>query len=170
VRPESRRLDKLLLVFAATVLLGASAADRAWAAFTYSSFGAKAGVVVPEGRDGAFGFGVHVELGKPRTNFLMLPGIVYWSSEGLSDLNANFDAYYHLSAGSPVMPFVGGGVGTHLFRFDGDTNLNLGANLFAGVRIPAPGMDWLVEARYTSTEASQFGAFVGVTLRRGATD
>lgn len=161
-----RRLSRFLLVVAATTLLGASGADRACAAFTYSSFGAKAGVIVPEERDGAFAFGVHVELGKPRTNFLMLPGIMYWSSGGVSDLNANFDAYYHLSGETPVVPFIGAGIGLHLFRFESDTNLNLGANLFGGIRIPAPGMDWFVEGRYTSTEVSQFGVMAGLTVRR----
>ncbi|HET9235178.1 MAG TPA: hypothetical protein VFP10_13665 [Candidatus Eisenbacteria bacterium] len=156
--------SRFLLVVAATTFLGALTADRAWAAFTYSTFGAKAGFIVPEERNESFALGVHVQLGKPRTNFLMLPGIMYWSSGGLSDLNANFDAYYSLSVGTSVVPFIGAGIGLHLLRFE-NTNLNLGTNLFGGIRIPAPGMDWFVEGRYTSTEVSQLGVLVGLTLR-----
>jgi hypothetical protein len=96
----------------------------------------------------------------------MLPGIVYWNSEGVSDLNANFDAYYRLSGMTPLVPFLGAGIGMHLFRFESDTNVNLGANLFAGLRVPAPGVDWFVEGRYTATEVSQFGLLVGLTRRR----
>jgi hypothetical protein len=95
----------------------------------------------------------------------MLPSVLYWRSGGISDLSASFDAYYHLSRWTSVLPFLGAGIGTHLLRFEDETNLHLGANLFSGVRIPAPGMNWFVEGRYTSTQVSQFGVLIGVSRR-----
>lgn len=166
MRPIRSGPPTLALLLAGALL--AQTPGLARAGFTYATFGAKAVVVDPEHDGGAFAFGVHAEMGKPRTNFIMLPGIVYWNSDRMSDLNANFDAYYHVTGLTPLVPFVGAGVGTHLLHFDGDdTNLHLGANLLAGVRIPGPGVDWLIEGRYTSVEVSHFGVHVGLTLRRG---
>lgn len=159
------RPGRFLLIAATAALLGAAVAGVARAEFTYSSFGAKAGSITPENGDACFAFGVHLELDKPRTNFLMLPGVLYWKSGSVSDLNANFDAYYHLSRWTAVVPFFGAGAGVHLLSFEDDSNLHLGTNLFAGVRVPAPGMDWFVEGRYTAAEVSQFGVLIGITRR-----
>ena len=159
------RLRRFLLVPVVVASLGTAPAGVAHATFDYSSFGFKAGMIIPEERRDAFAFGVHLELDKPRTNFLMLPSIIYWSSRDVTDLNANFDAYYHFSRWAAMAPFLGAGIGTHLLRLDHETHLHLGASLFGGVQIPAPGMDWFVEGRYTSTEVSQIGVFVGITRR-----
>lgn len=160
-----RRLQNLLLVLVAIALLSASSADVARAGFGYSTFGLKAGGTVPEDRHGTPTFGAYVELVKPLTNFLMLPSVMYWGTEGVRDLNANVDAYYRLEGMTTVVPFLGIGVGTHLTHSEGDTDAHLATNVLAGVRIPTQSLDWFVEGRYTSTEMAQFGLMVGVSRR-----
>jgi len=45
----------------------------------------------------------------------MQPGFIYWASDGLSDVNPNFDLYYHFAPAGRVSPYLGGGAGLHFY-------------------------------------------------------
>jgi len=135
-------------------------------AFGLSGVAAKVGGENPEHADGSVLVGGHLEFEKAGTRFHLQPGLMYWSSNGLSDVNPNLDVMYHFARPGRVSPYVGAGAGMHFYNND---NSDLGANLFGGFLIPSNAMRLFVEGRYVATDRSQTQITGGVTFPVGRT-
>ena len=98
----------LALAFLAFALVPSSAT-----AFDLSAIGVRAGEMDPEGAGGAFTVGGHLEFEQSGTRLHLQPGVLFWSSGSLSDVNPNFDVMYHFQRAGTVSPYVGGGAGLH---------------------------------------------------------
>jgi len=133
-------------------------------AFGLSGVAAKVGAVNPDDADGSVLVGGHLELEQAGTHFHLQPGLMYWSSNGLSDLNPSFDVMYHFRPERMLGPYLGAGAGMHFYN---DDHSDLGANLFGGVLIPANAMRLFVEGRYVATDRSQTSILGGVTFPVG---
>ncbi len=136
-------------------------------AYDLTGGGGKLGVVDPDGRvDGAAEFSTHLEFDKPGSRVHLVPNLTYWSQDGVSDVNPNFDLYYHFIPEGSVTPYVGAGMGIHSYGIDGpaDGDTDLGANLFGGVRFPSDRAHFFMEGRYVASDLSQVGLRGGVTI------
>lgn len=150
-----RRYSPVAALVAALIIAPASSF-----AFGLSGAGGKLGIVNPDGGDNTVTFGGHLEFEEPGSRWHLLPSVMYWSEGGVSDLNPNFDVYYHFDPEATVTPYLGAGVGLHMI----DDNTDLGANLFGGLRIPMQASHLFVEGRYAATDVSHFGILGGVTF------
>ncbi len=158
-----RIMAALMLVIAAVFLVPAHAG-----AFGLSGIGARVGSVDPEGADGAFAVGGHMEFEESGTRLHLQPGVTFWSTGGMSDVNPNFDVMYHFAPASKVGPYLGAGAGMHFYSFDvagpNDSDTDLGANLFGGVMFPSGSLRMFLEGRYVASDRSQTMITGGVTL------
>ena len=149
------------LTFLATAVGVGSAA-----AYGLSGIGGRMGSLDPDGWNDGLAVGAHLEFEQPDTRVHLQPGFIYWSNDGLSDFNPNFDLYYHFGPAGTISPYVGGGAAIHAYSYDGPggPGTDLGANFFAGVRFPSRTADFFVEGRYAATDRSQASIMGGVTL------
>ncbi|MGE5175615.1 MAG: hypothetical protein ACM3JJ_04495 [Hyphomicrobiales bacterium] len=147
-------------------LLAVAIWARGAAAFELSGAGARLGSLDPDGWNDGLAMGAHLEFEQADTRVHLQPNFIYWSRNGLSDFNPNFDLYYHFGAAGHVSPFVGGGAGIHAYSYDGpgSPGTDLGANLFMGVMFPSSTARFFVEGRYAATDRSQTSIMGGVTL------
>jgi len=156
----------LALAFVAFALVPSSAT-----AYDLSAIGVRVGNVDPEGADGAFTVGGHLEFEEYGTRLHLQPGVMFWSSGDLSDVNPNFDVMYHFERPGSVSPYVGAGMGVHFYSFNlpgpNDTSTNIGANLFGGLLIPASTLRLFVEGRYVASDRSQAMITGGATFPLG---
>ena len=83
-------------------------------AYRLSGFGAKAGLGIPEDLDGSFVVGGHMEFAQGGSRLHLMPNVMYWNSNDVSDVAANFDLYYHFDQPGLVSPDVGAGLGMNL--------------------------------------------------------
>lgn len=155
----------------AFALLTFALAPPCAAAYGLSAVGLRAGGVDPEGADGAFTVGGHLEFEESGTRLHLQPGVLLWSSRGLSDVNPNFDLMYHFQRAGSVSPYVGAGMGLHFYSIDlpgtNDTHTDIGANLFGGVLVPASSLRMFFEGRYVATDRSQTMLTGGVMIPVG---
>ena len=153
----------LTLALAAVVFVASSAG-----AYGLSGIGGRMGAVDPDRADGAVTVGGHLELEESGSRVHLQPGVLFWSTNGLSDVNPNFDVMYHFARAGRVGPYVGGGAGMHFYSLDvpgpNDSKTDLGANLFGGVLIPSSSLRFFVEGRYVATDRSQAMITGGVTM------
>jgi len=156
----------LALAFMTLALVPSSAT-----AFGLSAIGGRVGSVDPEGADGAFTVGGHLELEEYDTRVHLQPGVMFWSSGYLSDVNPNFDVMYHFQRAGSVSPYLGAGMGLHFYSFNlpgpNATSTDIGANLFGGLLIPAPTLRLFVEGRYVASDRSQAMITGGVAFPLG---
>lgn len=159
-----RKAAPLALVLAALLVAPWSAN-----AFGLSGIGARVGDVDPDGAGNALMVGGHLEFEESATRFHLQPGLMYWSADGVNDVNPNFDVMYHFSPASSVGPYLGAGAGMHFYSYDRSdfNNTDVGANLFGGVVFPAASQRWFIEGRYVATDRSQTMISGGVTLPLG---
>jgi len=145
-----------------TMLVTASPAS----AFGPTGFGWKLGYMTPENLDGTVLVGAHLEFEQHESRLHLVPSVMYWKTNDLSDLSANADLYYHFVREGLVTPYVGAGLGINSFSNDrsNQSNGKLGANLFGGIRLPAPGFHYFLEGRYTASDVSQFAVLGGVSF------
>lgn len=141
-------------------------------AFGLSGIGARVGEVDPEGSGSALAVGGHLEFEQSGTQLHLQPGVMFWSSDGVRDINPNFDLMYHFASPGRVSPYVGAGAGLHFYSVDlplggSDSSSDFGMNLFGGVLVPMSSARLFGEARYVATDNSQFGITGGVTLPFG---
>lgn len=155
---------KHMLAAAALFALAAALAPMAHA-YGLSGVGFKLGATQPEDLDQALTMGVHLEFEQPGSRLHLLPGVMWWSEDGITDVNPNVDMYYHFAPEGTVTPYLGAGLGVHMLEFrGGGSDSQLGLNLFGGVRVPMSASHLFLEARYSAAETSQFGVMGGVTF------
>ena len=158
-----RNLTAALLIFGLVALSAPAGAQS----YRMSGFGGKLGYTTPEDLDGTMMIGGHLEFGRPGSRVHVLPSLMYWRVNDVSDVNPNLDLYYHFEPEGAVSPYLGGGLGVNLVSDDRDNhsrNSNLGANVFGGLRFPAATSHAFVEGRYTIADMSQFAVLGGITF------
>ena len=151
----------LIAYFSLGMLLPSAAAR----AFTLSGFGGKLGYSTPENLDGTAMIGAHMELEQSGTRLHLIPNLMCWKVNGVSDVNPNVDLYYHFVPEGLITPYLGGGLGLNMYdRERRSSNTEVGLNLFGGLRMPGPYSHYFVEGRYTASDISQFSVLGGVTF------
>jgi Outer membrane protein beta-barrel domain len=145
-------------IIASAMLLSLSiAAPAAAQGYRFSGIGLRLGYVSPEDLDGTASIGGQVELERPGSRWHLMPGLNYWQSNDISDINPNVDAYYHFEPSGTVTPYLGAGLGLHAYDRDGrGSETDLGANLFGGIRFPGNAAHSFLETRYTISDRPQF--------------
>lgn len=135
-------------------------------AFVLAGGGGKIGFIDPEGGDGAPAVSAHLEFDQSGTAWHMMPSVMFWDSNGMNGLSANFDMYYHFVPEGVATPYAGAGVGINHYDFSGPGNgsTRLGLNLFGGLRFPTGSSHLFLEGRYTSSRISQIGLLGGITF------
>lgn len=134
-------------------------------AYGLTGVGMKLGFLDPENRDGTTSVDVNLEFEEAGSHLHLVPGFMYWKSDGLSDKNPNFDLYYHWLSNREVSPFFGAGLGLHSYDSDrGGGHTDPGANLFAGIRFPGRTANLYLEGRYVITDLAQTMIRGGVTF------
>jgi hypothetical protein len=135
-------------------------------AYEVSGFGAKVGYASPEDLSGTAMVGGHVELEQGGTRIHLMPNVMYWKANDVSDVNPNFDLYYHFRPEGTVTPYVGTGVGLNVSHFGATdhTDTNLAANFMGGVRIPGGGNHYFIEGRLMASDVSQVAIMGGMTF------
>jgi hypothetical protein len=160
-------MRRIVLVAAAALTAWAFAGPAGAQSFGFSGFGGKLGYTHPEGLEGTLHAGAHLEFEAAGTRLHILPNLMYWRSEDVSNVNPNLDLYYHFSRNGLMSPYLGAGVGVHFMNDDrfevSDTNV--GANVFGGVRIPGSFNYYFLEGRYSASDVSQFSVLGGLTFR-----
>lgn len=132
-----------------------------------SSAGVRLGATDPEGGDASLSGGAHLEFEEFGNHFHLTPSVLFWSNDGLTDINPNLDLYYHFAPAGRVSPYVGAGAAVHAYSADGpgDPGTDLGLNLFGGVHFPTGGASrFFGELRYSATDISQTSFFGGFTF------
>ena len=137
-------------------------------AFGLSGFGGKLGYVTPENLDGTMTVGAHLEFAQPESRVHLIPSLMYWQTNDFSDFSANADLYYHFVREGLVTPYLGAGLGINFFNNDrsDQSDTQLGANLFGGIRLPASSFNYFLEGRYTASDVNQFALLGGITFGR----
>jgi hypothetical protein len=130
-------------------------------AYEMSGAGAKLGVTSPENLDNTVMVGGHLEFEKSDTRLHLMPNVMYWNVDHVSDLNPNMDVYYHFARDNETSPYLGGGLGLNVRNSD----TALGANLIGGMRFPGRSNSYFVEGRFTASDQNQVAILGGVTFK-----
>jgi len=164
------RITIMSLLIACTCIGAMFAMSSPAGAFSLSGFGGKLGYMSPENLDGTTTLGAHLEFERHESRVHLIPSVMYWKTDDLSDLSANADLYYHFLREGLMTPYVGAGLGLNFFSSDrsNQSDSKLGVNLFGGVRLPAGALHYFLEGRYTASDLSQFAVLGGITLHRGS--
>ena len=157
MRPNSisRTMAGLLLILALCAVPAISHA------YDMTGAGGKLGVTSPENLEQTVMIGGHLEFEKSDTRLHLMPNVMYWNVDHVSDFQPNMDVYYHFNRGNQVSPYLGGGLGLNV-RTD-DTSL--GANLIGGVRFPSHSNCYFLEGRFTASDQDQVAVLGGVTFK-----
>lgn len=147
-------------------LVGAVFAVPRASAFGLTGIGGKLGYVDPESSDGALTLGAHMEFEQRGSRVHLLPSLMWWDTDGVTDLNPNMDVYYHFNPEGRTTPYLGAGMGLHSYDFEGtrDGDTDLGMNLFGGLRIPSDRMHFFLEGRYVVSDLNQVSVLGGATF------
>lgn len=139
------------------------------AGFGLEGIGPRVGMIDPEGTEGTMTYGATLDFEKAGTKFHLVPNLMYWSEDNVSDVNPNFDVLYHFSPAGRVGPFAGAGVGMHFYddEFADESNSDLGVNLFGGLMFPTSLATFTVEGRAVMSDNDQFGIITGATFHLG---
>ena len=148
------------------LVAGLAALSSAAGAQSYhlTGVGGKIGFMTPENLDGTGTVGAHLEFERGGSQLHLLPNVMYWKSNSVSDVNPNMDLYYHFASEGAVSPYLGAGVGMNFENDHDRSRNNLGANLFGGFRFPTPARTGFLEGRYTASDRSQFALLGGMTF------
>ena len=156
---------------AAIVLLAVAAlsAPATVQAFAPTAMGPVIGTVDPDGVESSLSVGAKLSLEQGGSAVHLEPNLLYWTEDGLSDVNPNFDVSYHFLPSSQVSPYVGAGLGLHFYSSEGpgDPGTDPSANFFAGVTLPAPSMRFFFEGRVAATDRTQAGVLAGAMFYLG---
>ena len=155
------------IVFAAAaaalaLVLSAPAAS----AFGISGGGGRIGYLDPDSGDGGIAIGAHVEMESPGSYWHLQPNVLYWNGDPLSGFDGNLDALYHFGPTTRTVPYLGGGVGFSMVDLaNGDSQTDLGLNMFGGAMFPAGKNNLFLEGRYTFSDVNQASLLFGITVR-----
>jgi hypothetical protein len=155
-----------IVVACLALLLCAGVTSQA-SAFGLSSAGVRLGATDPEGGNASLSGGGHLEFEESGSRFHLQPSVLFWSNDGLSDVNPNFDVYYHFAPAGRVTPYLGAGAAVHFYSADGpaDPGTDMGLNMFGGIQLPMGGASrFFGEARYSASDISQTSFFGGFTF------
>jgi len=160
-------LRSAVLLPIATALVMLCAIPMTSHAYGVSGAGGKLGYTSPENLDGTLMVGGHVELEQNDTRLHLMPNLMYWKVNRVSDMNPNFDVYYHFRPDDQNSPYLGGGLGVNVRNSSvtDKTDTDLGANVIGGYRFPGHSNDYFVEGRITASNVSQFALLGGITFR-----
>jgi len=168
IMKRTRLQSGILYAFTAALACALVALPRAAQAYGLTGVGGMVGYSTPQDLNGTASVSVHAELENPGTRLHLLPNMMYWNVDRVSDVAPNLDAYYHFKPDSKVTPYVGGGLGLNFIhddRFGVDrSNTDLGMNLAAGVRFPQSANHYFIEGRYTASDISQVSLRTGMTF------
>ncbi len=161
-----------VLLCAMTVCGLLTAFTASSSAFGLSGIGFRGGFADPEGLDGTVVLGGHMEFEERGTRLHLQPNLLYWSSDHVSNVNPNFDLYYHFRPAGTVAPFLGAGFGLHFIRVDlprheDDDETNVGLNIFGGILFPGRTVDFFIEGRVALSELDTTSIQGGVTFAVG---
>lgn len=160
----------LILAVIAGMLLAAAAPSAG--AFHLSGVGLRGGFVDPEYLDGTVSIGGHLEFEQRGSRLHLQPNLDYWSSGNVTDVNPNFDLYYHFGPAGSASPYLGAGIGLHFVsvdvsRFVEADETNLGFNLLGGVLFPGRSARFFIEGRAELTELDSSAILGGITFPIG---
>ena len=164
----SSRSTTVPLVALVALLLLAPGPAQAQENFTLSGIGGRVGITEPEDGDTAFTAIFHLEFMRPGTQWHISPEVRYWSEDVVSDLNPNLNVFYHFAESGRASPYVGAGVGIHIYDVDiegVDGENDLGMNLIGGLLIPVGANAHLfAEGRYVVSDLEQLDVLAGLTV------
>lgn len=154
-----------IVVACFAVLLTASWTAPA-SSFGLSGAGVRLGSTDPEGADASLSGGGHLEFEEFGSRVHIQPSVLFWSNDGVTDVNPNLDLYYHFAPSGRVSPYVGAGAAVHAYSADGpgDPGTDLGLNLFGGALFPMGSTRLFAELRYSATDLSQTSFYGGLTF------
>lgn len=149
----------------AFVLIAALAIPATARAYQMTGVGGKFGYTSPENLDGTLTVGGHLEF-ENESRVHLVPNLTYWKVDQVSDLNPNFDLYYHFEPASRTSPYLGGGLGIDVRNSDlpDRSGTALNANVIGGVRFPGRSNHYFVEGRFTASEVSRAALVAGITF------
>jgi hypothetical protein len=126
-------------------------------------------MIDPEGAEGTMTYGATLDFEKSGTKLHLVPNLMYWSEDNVSDVNPNFDVLYHFSPAGRIGPFAGAGVGMHFYdnEFADESNSDFGVNFFGGLMFPTSVATFTVEGRAVMSDNDQFGIITGATFNLG---
>jgi hypothetical protein len=135
-------------------------------AMDLAGVGPRVGAVDPDGMNGTFAVGAHLDFQEAGSRVHLVPNLMFWDESGLSDVNPNLDMMYHFNPAGTVSPYMGAGVGIHFYSSEGPGNpgTDPSANFFGGLLFPSRAMSFFVEGRAVVADRDQFGVLTGVTL------
>lgn len=145
-------------------------ATSAWTApahsYGLSGAGLRLGTTDPENADASLAGGGHLEFEEAGSRVHIMPSVLFWSNSGLTDVNPNFDLYYHFAPSGRVSPYLGAGAALHMYSADGpgDPGTDVGLNLFGGALFPMGSSRLFAELRYSATDLAQTSFYGGLTF------
>lgn len=155
------------LPFLASLLVALCAAPGVSHAYGMTGAGGKLGFASPEDLDGTMMVGGHMEFEQNGSRLHLMPNLMYWNVDRVSDVNPNFDVYYHFASEGRLTPYLGGGLGLNVTNshITDRTRTALGANLIGGFRFPGQANHYFVEGRYTASETPAVALLGGITFK-----
>ena len=165
MHPRSK-LQPAALLFIATLVAALCSAPSMSHGYGMSGVGGKLGVTSPEDLNSTVMVGGHLEFEENATRLHLMPNLMYWKTEGISDVNPNFDVYYHFSPEGTVTPYLGGGVGLNVRNNEATdrSKTAVGANVIGGLRFPGATNHYFLEGRFTASDQSQVALLGGITF------
>ncbi len=135
-------------------------------AYELSGGGGRIGLANPDDINSTVMVGGHLEFEQPGTRVHIQPNLMYWKSQGLSDVNPNLDLYYHFRRAGRPSPYLGAGLAVNM-RHERDTDhsdTELGANALGGLRFPGESNNLFLEGRVTAAKDPQVALLGGITF------
>jgi hypothetical protein len=165
-----KRISFAVTVAAIAVAAGLTSSVPSASAFGITGGGGRLGYLDPEGADGGFAVGAHIEMESAGSAWHLQPNILYWDADRLTGFNGNLDAFYHFGPQSATAPYLGAGLGFSMVDVSDDngadnSQTDPAANLIGGVMFPAGRNSLFVEGRYTISEVNQASLLFGITVR-----
>ena len=158
------RIPLAVAIVAVAFVLTSSAPSAS--AFGITGGGGRVGYLDPEDSDGGIALGAHMEMESAGSSWHLQPNILYWNGDPLSGFDGNVDALYHFGPTTKTVPYLGGGLGFSMVdHSDGESQTDLGVNMFGGAMFPAGKNNLFLEGRYTFSEVNQASLLFGITVR-----
>ena len=188
-------MKRTFFVILVATLAGLMFVSAASAKIGFMGIGGRVGYLKPEDPiDGTFGVGVMVDLGTIVPALGLEAGVDYWSKTydygymgadaewTYSDIMIGATAKYMIPTQGSVMPYVGGGLAVHMFKWEwtcdyydywgedlieetcDDSQTDIGFHAVGGVDMAlSPNLRGGIEGRYAIADPDHFGIFGKIT-------